>query len=150
LIKCMFLICVLFLVPCINLIAQEDSAAQGDEELFMHLEKVWNDAHLKGDTEALDKLWADDISIIVPKMPVFSKKDVMEMYKSMPVHISVYESSDISVREFGDAAVVTGLIHRVREFGGKKAEEHWHFTKVYNKTTVGWRVILFQATEAPE
>ncbi len=56
----------------------------------------------------------------------------------------------LKISILNDAAVVTGMIHRVREFGGKKSEEHWHFIKVYNKNEDGWKVVVFQASEAPE
>jgi ketosteroid isomerase-like protein len=145
----------LFLITCDNVSAQEiftvtQDSVSDDKEIFMLLEKIWNDAHLKGDTTTLSKLWADDIIIIVPRMPVFSKKDVLSMYKRVAVHFTVYESSNISVRKFNNMAIVTGIIHRVRQFGEKKAEEHWQFTKIYQKTDKEWYVISFQASEAPD
>ena len=50
-------------------------------------------------------LWADDITITVPQMPAFSKKDTMELLKRSNVHFTVYESNNILIRRFGDFAI---------------------------------------------
>jgi hypothetical protein len=94
-------------------------------------------------------MWDDNITITVPQMPVFSKKDVLAMYKRINIKFTVYESNNISIRRFGNLALVSGIIHRVREFGEKKADEHWQFTKVYKFANQMWKVISFQASKAP-
>jgi hypothetical protein len=68
----------------------------------------------------------------------------------MAVRFTVYESSKIPSRKIDNLAIVTGVIHRVREFGKKEADEHWQFTKIYLKAIKEWCVILFQASEAPD
>ncbi len=148
------LIIVSFFLLFLNLLAQSNYSIQGnastaDVEMFNQLEKTWNEAHLKNDTTAFNQLWDDDITITVPRMPVFSKKDALAMYKRINVKFMVYESNNISIRRFGDLALVSGIIHRVREFGEKKADEHWQFTKVYHLADQVWKVISFQASETP-
>jgi hypothetical protein len=53
------------------------SAAQSthdaDVRELQRLETVWNEAHEHGDADALEKLWADDMEVAVPKMPVMTK-----------------------------------------------------------------------------
>jgi ketosteroid isomerase-like protein len=134
------------LVPA--MLAGAQVASESEE--FLRLERVWNEAHLRGDVKALESLWADDISIIVPGMRRLAKADALEMWRSIPVRFTRYESSDIAVRSFTDAAVVTGRLVRVRDFGGKTAQERWQFTKVYRRGAGGWRVVAFHASEAPE
>ena len=41
------------------------------------LEQVWNEAHLRGDAEILDDLWADDFVVTVPGMALMTKSDVI-------------------------------------------------------------------------
>ncbi len=44
-----------------------------DTRELTHLEDVWNQAHVAGDAEALDHLWADDLEVAVPhKWPVMT------------------------------------------------------------------------------
>lgn len=117
---------------------------------FLRLEQLWNDAHIRGDVKALEDLWTDDISIIVPRMRPLTKADAVEMWRAVPVNFTRYESHDITARCFGDTAVVIGRILRVRDFGGKTAEERWQFTKVYRSINTYWRVVAFHASLAPE
>jgi len=119
-------------------------------DVLLRLEQLWNDAHLRGEVKALEGLWADDITIIVPRMRRLTKADALEMWRAIPVRFSRYESTDTAVRTFGDTAVVTGRILRVRDFGGRTAEERWQFTKVYRRGSGTWRVVAFHASEAPE
>jgi ketosteroid isomerase-like protein len=113
------------------------------------LEGVWNEAHLRGDLATLERLWADDLDILVPGMPMLSKTDAVEMWRSVPVTFTRYETSDTAFRVYGDAAVVTGRLRRSRDFGGRVAEDDWQFTKVYVRQEGQWLVVSFQASEAP-
>ena len=46
---------------------------------LIRLEGVWNDAHVHGDAEALDRLWDPDLVVTVPKMPVFTRAEALEV-----------------------------------------------------------------------
>jgi ketosteroid isomerase-like protein len=114
------------------------------------LEEVWNRAHLESDTAALDALWADDITIVVPGMAPLSKADSLKMWQAVPVKFTQYESAGVSARVEGTVAVVTGRITRARTFGDRSAIERWYFTKVYRLANSAWRVIAFHASNAPD
>lgn len=115
------------------------------------LEGVWDEAHLHGDADALDKLLADDLVLTVPKMPVMSKADVLGMWRSVHVQFKRYETSNAEIRVYGDAAaVVTGRLQRSRDFGGRVADEEWQFTKVYIRRADKWQVVAFHASEAAQ
>jgi ketosteroid isomerase-like protein len=112
------------------------------------LEGVWNRAHLESDTAALDALWADDITIVVPGMAPLSKADSLKMWRTVPVKFTQYESDVVRARVEGTVAVVIGRISRTRTFGDRSAKEQWYFTKVYRLTNSAWRVIAFHASNA--
>jgi len=113
------------------------------------LEGVWNRAHLESDTAALDALWADDITIVVPGMTPLSKADSLKMWQTVPVKFTQYESTGISARVEGSVAVVTGRLNRARTFGDRSARERWCFTKVYRLAKSTWRVMAFHASDCP-
>jgi hypothetical protein len=58
-----------------------------------------------------------------------------------------YRTSDIHVRVYGDAAVVTGRLQRTRSMNGQEISDDWRFTKTYIRESQKWRVVAFHASE---
>ncbi len=119
-----------------------------DSAELQRLEQVWNDAHEKGDADALEKLWADDMEVAVPKMPVMTKADVLKFAQSGRMKFLVYRTSDVRVRVYGNAAVVTGKLLRKRSMNGQEITDNWQFTKMYVRHSEHWRVVSFHASDA--
>lgn len=117
------------------------------EELH-RLEAVWNDAHLKGDADALDTLWANDLVVTIAAMPVMTKADALAMVRSNRMPFTKYETSDLDVKRFGDSALVTGRLQRERTMNGKTMTDDWRFTKVYVMIQGQWRVVAWHASPA--
>lgn len=136
------------LLPLIAQTAEMPENSEATEEL-LRLEKVWNDAHLKGDAETLAWLWSDDLQVIVPKMPVMTKSDALAFARSGRMKFEKYATSNVRVRFFGDAAVVTGEMKRSRTLNGQSVDDDWQFTKVYLRKGRGWQVVIFHASDAP-
>jgi len=90
-------------------VSAQSSSEHGKQELE-RLEKVWNEAHEHGDADVLQSLWADDLEVDVPKMPVMSKTEVLAFARSGRMKFLRYATSDINIRVYGDAAVVTGRL----------------------------------------
>jgi len=124
------------------------SGPSADREELARLEKVWNEAHLQGNADALEHLWADDLEVAVPLMPVMSKAEALSFARSGRMKFSRYETSDLHIRTYGSAAVVSGRLQRRRTIGGREVEDDWRFTKVYIRGEGGWRVVSFHAAEA--
>jgi hypothetical protein len=122
------------------------SAESGDE--FARLETVWNQAHLQGDADTLDHLWADDVVVIVPRMPPFTKSEALSVFLSGRMKFPRYVTSDITVRRYESCVVVTGRLQRSRTLGERVVEDDWRFTKVYVRGPKAWRVVTFHASEA--
>jgi len=112
-----------------------------------HLEAVWNQAHLAGDAAALDRIWADDLVVIVPGMPAFSKGDVLGVARSGRMKFQRYESTEVVYRVYEGWAVATGRIQRTRTISERVIEDDWRFTKVYRHLASGWQVVSFHASE---
>jgi ketosteroid isomerase-like protein len=129
--------------------AQAAANARAAEEQIPQLEAAWNEAHLHGDVDALDRLWAPSLSVVVPGMPPFKKQELLGMWRSMRVVFTDYSTSDVVVQVYGTTAVVTGRLHRSRDFGGRVATEDWLFTKTYAEIEGQWRVVAYHASETP-
>jgi len=130
------------------------SAAQSthdaDVRELERLETVWNEAHERGNVDALEALWADDMEVAVPKMPVMTKADVLKFARSGRMKFLSYRTSDIKVRVYDNAAVVTGRLQRTRTINGQEISDDWRFTKTYVRESQKWRVVAFHASEAAQ
>jgi ketosteroid isomerase-like protein len=114
------------------------------------LETVWNDAHEHGDADALETLWADDLEVAVPRMPVLTKADAVKFARSGRMKFLSYRTSDIHIRVYDNNAVVTGRFQRVRSMAGRNVSDDWRFTKIYVRQAQKWRVVSFHASEAAQ
>lgn len=124
------------------------SSGDNDTRELERLEKVWNEAHEHGDADALDALWAEDMEVAVPKMPVMSKAEVLKFARSGRMKFLIYQTSDVHVRLYGNAAVVTGRLQRTRSMNGQEISDDWRFTKTYVRQEGHWRVVAFHASDA--
>ena len=110
------------------------------------LEQVWNDAHLRGDADALDRLSADDLLVIVPGMPPMTRADAIGVLRSGRMSFDRYETSDLRIRVYDEAAIVTGRLQRRRTVGGRSQDDDWLFTKMYVRRAGAWTVVGFHAS----
>jgi ketosteroid isomerase-like protein len=134
-------------------VAWQATRAALDEEQakvdLLALENTWNAAHVRGDADALDRLWAEDLVVSVPRMPSMTKVDALSIWRSGRMRFDRYETSDVHVALHGESAVVTGRLVRSRIRDGKAVTDDYRFTKTYMRTATGWKVVAFHASESP-
>ena len=82
------------------------------------LESVWNDAYTRGNVEPLDQLLADDLIVTMTDMATLNKVQSIGLLRSGHLKFPRYETSDIRIRVYNDAAVVTGRLQRTRTVNG--------------------------------
>ena len=114
-----------------NQIPAGASQEAADAAELNRLENVWNEAHVRGDADALDRLWAEDLIVTVPNMAVMAKADSIGIWRSGQMRFLRYETSGLRIRVYGEAAVVTGRLLRTRNVGGRIVDDDWRFTKMY-------------------
>ena len=79
-------------------------------------------------------------------MPVMNKNESLEFARSGKMKFQTYKTSDIRVRVYGDAAVVTGQLERTRSGNRGEFEEDWRFTKVYVRRSGRWQVVAWHGS----
>lgn len=121
-----------------------------DSKTLSQLENAWNEAHVKGDAKTLDELWDVDLVVTVPEMPRMTKTQSLAIWKSGKFKFERYQTSDVHIKIYGDAAVVTGRLQRTRTMGDRKVEDDWLFTKFYVRAKDSWQVVAFHASVAPQ
>ena len=140
---------VLMMLAATTLLFSQTSS-DGDTGELQRLENVWNEAHEHGNADALDALWADGGKITVPKMPMMCKADAIKFARSGRMKFIRYQTSDLLLDFYGDAAVVTGRLQRTRLMNGQETSDDWRFTKTYVRQAGQWRVVAFHASEAAQ
>ncbi len=115
---------------------------------LLKLETQWNEAHLRGDADVLKQLWAEELVVTVQEMPVMDKIQALKIVGSGRVKFKRYETSDVKINVFGDAAVATGRLKRVREKQGNDVEDDWRFTKVYLRRDGKWQVVAWHGSQS--
>lgn len=147
--KVILLVCVFCAVATSqNVPVSRAPGETADDKELRRLEDVWNQAHLRGDVQALEHIWADDLQVAVPQMRVFNKTELVALVRSGQMKFLRYETSDLRIRTYGATAVVTGRLQRKRAMGEREVNDDWRFTKVYIRGGDGWHVVAFHASEA--
>jgi ketosteroid isomerase-like protein len=111
-----------------------------------NLESDWNAAHVRGDAAMLERLFADDVVVMVPGMRVMTKADAVGMFMSGRMKFDRYETSETKFRVYAETAIVTGRLTRTRVVSGATANDDWRFTKVYVRRGDHWQVVSFHAS----
>jgi hypothetical protein len=144
----------LVILACLALAQNPQSGTQpahdSDIRELERLETVWNEAHEHGNADALEALWADDLEVAVPRMPVLTKADALKFAHSGRMKFLKYRTSDIHVRVYDSAAVVTGRLQRIRTINGQQVSDDWRFTKMYIREAGKWLVVAFHASEVAQ
>ena len=79
-------------------------------------------------------------------MPVLAKADALAFLRSGRMRFLCYETSDLKIGVFGDAALLTGRLLRTRSMDGRDIEDHWRFTKMYVRRDGRWLVVAWQTS----
>ena len=121
--------------------------AQNLDEQFKKMEKDRGAAVVKGDAEALAKETAEDFTFITSAGQMSDKKQTVEQVKNGGIKLEADEPSDMTVRVYGNTAVVTGKASLKGTVGGKDATGTVAFTRVWVKKGGKWMCVALQQTK---
>ena len=116
-------------------------------ELLRGVEERLATAWVEGDRTFTEQILAGDWSVTDLTGRVLTKAEVLgEAFGSEGRKIVSMHIDDVSVRSFGDWAIVTGRTQAAGEYQGGVAEVALRFTDVFAYRDGDWRVIVSQAT----
>jgi ketosteroid isomerase-like protein len=122
------------------------ASAQDAAEQLKKLETDRAAAVVKGDVAMLDKHTSDDYVLITMNGKMSDKTQMLDAFKSGQSKLTSDELSDIKVRVYGNAAVVTGKADVKGTLGGQDATGQVLFTRVYVKKGGRWESVSYQQT----
>ena len=110
------------------------------------MEKDRAAAVVKADVATLEGLTSDDYILINANGQVSNKAETMNNIKTGVIKLTSNEVSDMTVRVYGDTAVVTGKSTAKGTISGIALKGPVMFTRVYVKKNGKWQSVAFQQT----
>ena len=122
-----------------------------DAAVVKALDTQYQAAVEKSDAAGMDRLLADDFTLISSKGSVFHKADLLAEARNPRLKYVHQSDTRQTVRFFGDTAVITAYLWIQGEDEGKAMDYSLWFSDVYVCTPQGWRYAFGQAgTPAPK
>jgi ketosteroid isomerase-like protein len=110
------------------------------------LENAINEAMFRGDVSALDKMTSDDYTVITTGGRLNTKRETLEWLSRKKFRDEYKQVYDLSIRVYGDAAVVTGRCVQTAQEGGKDYTDAYRFTRLYIRQKGHWLSVAWQMT----
>ena len=124
----------------------QSSTAQAEKEIRA-AEHLWNEARVKADVAALDRLLADGWTVTHGGGTMDTKAQYLADLKSGDRKFSADVKEDqVTIRFFGDTAVVAGLSDSKVTFKGQVQGGPLRFTRVYVRRDGRWQMVVSHAT----
>ena len=123
--------------------ASADAAAKAE---ILALENARNEAIISGDASALERMTSEDYTFVTLRGEMRTKAQIVAGFKSGSFHYDSRRISDLNVRVYGAAAVVTGRSSQAGSEDGKDYSGTYWFTRVYVKQNGRWQTVALQTT----
>ena len=122
----------------------QTSAGDATTQAIMQLENSFNDAMVKADTAALEKILANDWHINLDAN-LINRTQYLDWLKANTPYTSI-KDREVDVRLHGDSTVVVSGISARGLKGGGTATRDLRFTRVYAKSANGWQLVAMHFT----
>ena len=119
------------------------------KEQIIRLQNEEDRALLRGDVEALDRFWADDLLYPNDNGEVLTKTQRLAEVRAQTHNFSIFRHDDIRVRVYnGTTAVVTGYSTTLKKYKGHVSRGPRRFSAVWIKRDGRWQMVAHQRTDA--
>ncbi|HJX92584.1 MAG TPA: nuclear transport factor 2 family protein [Pyrinomonadaceae bacterium] len=116
------------------------------QEEVLNLEKEFAQSIIKNDAEAIGRFLADDWVIVDPDGGIIDRSHFLAAIKSGALTHEIMESDDVSVRIYGDTAIVMGLTRTKGKFMGQDFTTRERATDIFVKQQGRWQCVFSQLT----
>jgi ketosteroid isomerase-like protein len=126
--------------------AQGQTTGQNVEQEIRRLDGEIGRAIVGRDIAILDALVSSGYTHTNPLGEVFSKEQIAGAIQSGTLDVESYDTDDVTVHVFGDAAVVTGRAKVKGRLREQDITGQYRYTRTYVKQGGGWQVAATQLT----
>jgi ketosteroid isomerase-like protein len=130
--------------------AKADKSA--DEKALIDIEYQWANAYVSGNADKLSSILGPDYVQTNTRARVTNKDEEVSDLQKGSFRYDKFETTQMKVQLYGDAAVVTGLIAAkgTDKASGKTIEGHMRMTDTFIRQNGKWQVVASQTTMVPE
>ena len=110
----------------------------------------WRDARVAGDTDFLEKFYAQELRIQGTNGAVITREDDIRGFASGLIRPEFIRAEEMNVALYGAVALVTGRDHLKGTYGGVSGERRVRFLNVLVLRDGRWQLVASQGTWIPE
>jgi ketosteroid isomerase-like protein len=116
----------------------EQDISSGAASGIKALSEQWAAAELRGDTAYLGSTLADDFVGVGPLGFMLTKADWLQRITSGALKYDRFDWDDVTVRTFGDVAIVIGRQTQIAQYQGQPVEGQFRTTLVFVRQQGRW------------
>jgi len=116
------------------------------EKTIAALDTEYQDAVKRNDVAVMDRLLADNFTLVTGSGKSYSKADLLDDARSGHILYDHQEDSNQTVRVWGDTAVISAKLKASGTQGGKPFDYTVYFSDTYVRTPTGWRYVFGQSS----
>ena len=126
--------------------------SSGDVQEFKRLYDEMDQASMRGDKAVIERMFADDVTVVNQRGILRGKKDVVGNVRTPSAESKTVSSTynDMRVRRYGDTAVVTYLFDSKRLDQGKEVARQFRITDVWVKKEGRWQIVAAHLTSTEQ
>jgi hypothetical protein len=136
----------LFLFPGLFLAARHSPQTGGEEGHLLALESAWNHAEQGKDAHALDQLLAETLVYVDYDGTLLNKSQYLDNTLKSDVRDEQINNDGMTVRIYGNAAVVNGAYRDKGIERGKPFSRRGRFTDTWIRQNGTWQCVASQST----
>ena len=121
-----------------------------EKDYLLKLDNEWNEAYPRRDVSTLDRIIADDWVCVDGAVLVINKSQLLARVESRTAFPDPHKFDEISLRIFGDTAIVTGRLSGTRRDDEGTFYLEQRYTRVYVKRNERWQSVATQVTVVRE
>ena|SRR6202051_2743332 len=129
---------------------QSREEQSSDEQQILTLHEAGDRALMSGDLAVLERIFADDYVQYNESGKAFTKRDVLNNFRTGAVRYPSIVSTGRRIRLFGDTAVVHGSESDEVEADGKRVSVRYVYLDVLRKCDGDWKLVASQLARPVE
>lgn len=129
---------------------QEQNQERNNEQQILALHEAGDKALMSGDLTALERIFADDYVQYNEAGKAFTKKDVLNNFRTGAIRYPSIVSTGRTVRIFCDIAIVQGSESDQVESNGKRSAVRYVYLDVLRKRDGEWKLVASQLARPVE